>query len=83
MQRVAACPRQISESSVVEITSLAGLGAALKIYINEESHTKLIGGCIPRPAGKEKIYAEQHVLVVVQPCEGQTRCSKAPASQPQ
>jgi hypothetical protein len=33
----AACPRQIAENSVAEI-SLAGLGAALKIYINEESH---------------------------------------------
>jgi hypothetical protein len=35
----AVCPRRIAKSSVVEI-SLAGLGAASKIYISEESHTK-------------------------------------------
>ena len=37
------CPRQIAESSVVEIT-LSGLGMGLKININEEGHANLMEG---------------------------------------
>ena len=37
------CPRQIAESSVVEIT-LPGLGTGLKININEEGHANLMEG---------------------------------------